>query len=171
MLAPQHPVLDAVHFPHANETWLWIPGYEGGYAVSDQGRVFSFYCKRVLKPGCMSGGHMSVALGRGNSRCLHDLVLSAFVGPRPKGYDGRHLNGNPADNRKSNLEWSTRSRNSQDKKWHAGAKTYKLSAQDIMTIKYLIADGIRLKDIAASYGVHSVTIGRIKNGRSHTDVA
>jgi hypothetical protein len=96
------------------EIWKDIPGYEGQYQVSTLGNVRSFrrsVAPKLLKPGRMSGGHLSVALGRGNSRCVHELVLLAFVGPAPIKHECRHLNGNPADNRLENLKWGTRSEN------------------------------------------------------------
>jgi hypothetical protein len=55
-----------------------------------------------------------VALGRGNSQCVHKLVLLAFVGPNPPKYECLHANGDPADNRLVNLRWGTRSENIQD---------------------------------------------------------
>ena len=96
------------------ENWKDIPGYEGRYQVSDQGRVRSFCLDtrgRFLKPGRMPSGHLSVALGRRNSQCVHRLVLLAFVGPPPKKSECRHLNGVPSDNRLENLKWGTRSEN------------------------------------------------------------
>jgi hypothetical protein len=96
------------------EIWKAIPGYEGQYEVSDQGRVKSYrrdHEGRFLRPGRMPGGHLSVALGRGNSQCVHKLVLLAFVGPAPDKHECCHNNGNPADNRLENLRWGTRREN------------------------------------------------------------
>ena len=54
--------------------------------------------------------------GRGRSfkRTVHQLILETFVGPKPKGGVGRHLNDNPLDNRLVNLAWGTRKENSDD---------------------------------------------------------
>lgn len=109
------------------ENWKDIPGFEGRYQVSDLGRVRSLdhrvrvVCKgvdttrlspgRILRPGRTKSGHVSVAIGRGNSRLVHQLVLEAFVGPRPDGYDTLHLNHRPDDNRLINLRYGTRSEN------------------------------------------------------------
>lgn len=152
------------------EEWKWIPGYEGKYSVSDAGRVFSCVTGRVLKPGKMSGGHLSVALGRNNTRCVHELVLTAFRGERPKGYDGRHLNGVHTDNRLDNLEWATRSRNIQDKKWHAGSGNYKLSVDDVRKIKTGLAEGMTQSGLARMFGVCLTTVHNIAHGRVHKDV-
>jgi hypothetical protein len=99
------------------EIWKLVPEYEGKYEVSDQGRVRSFQRKPqgiILRPGRMPSGHLSVALGRGNSQCVHKLVLLAFVGTAPDTHECRHLNGDPADNRLENLCWGTRSENIKD---------------------------------------------------------
>ena len=96
------------------EVWKLVPEYDGKYEVSDQGRVRSFqrYPQgRILRPGRMPSGHLSVALGRGNSQCVHKLVLLAFVGAAPAKHECRHLNGDPADTRLENLCWGTRSEN------------------------------------------------------------
>lgn len=109
------------------ETWKDIPGYEGRYQVSDEGRVRSLdrpirvVCHgveavriakgKLLRPGRNKSGHVTVAIGKGNSRQVHQLVLEAFVSPRPAGCEVLHLNHNPADNRLENLRYGTRSEN------------------------------------------------------------
>ena len=99
------------------ETWKLVPGYDGKYEVSDQGQIRSYQRRpegRILRPGRMPGGHLSVALGRKNSQCVHKLVLLAFVGAAPDMHECLHINGDPADNRLSNLRWGTRSENMKD---------------------------------------------------------
>lgn len=109
------------------ENWRDVPGHEGGYQVSDAGRVRSLPRRvrvvahgteatraspgRVLRPGTTRSGHVSVAIGKGNSRLVHQLVLEAFVGPRPEGCEVLHLNHRPADNRLENLRYGSRSEN------------------------------------------------------------
>lgn len=109
------------------EIWKDIPGYEGRYQVSNEGRVRSLdrpvrvVCQgidtmriakgKVLRPGPSKSGHVTVALGRGKSRPVHQLVLEAFVGLRPEGCEVLHLNHVPTDNRLANLRYGTRSEN------------------------------------------------------------
>ncbi len=100
---------------------LWRPaiGYEHRYEVSDRGNVRSInhwdgrrnVAGRGLKPGSSKSGHVSVSLGRGNSKTVHSLVMSAFIGPRPSGADILHLNHLPMDNRLCNLRYGSRSEN------------------------------------------------------------
>jgi len=54
---------------------------------------------------------VSVAIGRGNSRLVHQLVLEAFKGPCPPGMECLHKNHTPGDNKLSNLKYGTRSEN------------------------------------------------------------
>ena len=110
------------------EIWVDIPEYEGLYQVSDQGRVRSLdrvvMCAgavkgtylsrkkgRLLRPGPSNYGHLSVVLGRRNTRMVHDLVLRAFIGSPPDKHECCHNDGNPADNRLENLRWGTRGEN------------------------------------------------------------
>ena len=113
-----------------SERWLGVPGYEGRYAVSDQGRVKSLDCvlyrphangsmvavrKKgvLLRPATTPSGHQQVMLGRGgaNKWLVHQLVMLAFVGPCPEGMEILHIDSNPANNRPRNLKYGTRSEN------------------------------------------------------------
>lgn len=118
------------------ERWLPVVGFEAMYEVSDlgqvrsldrilpyertdqySGRILSVQRKRkgqLLRPGRKSSGHLSVALGRGRSVDVHILVLTAFVGRCPDGYEALHDNDIPSDNRLANLRWGTRSENLHD---------------------------------------------------------
>ncbi len=76
----------------------------GRYEVSDDGRVRT---KHELCTRLDSDGYVMV--GRGEK--VHRLVLRAFVGPAPPGYEADHINRDRADNRLVNLRWVTRSQN------------------------------------------------------------
>lgn len=153
-----------------DEIWRDVPGFSGRYSVSNLGRVYSHVSNKFLKPGLMSGGHLSVSLGRKNSRCVHELVLTAFRGERPKGCEGRHLNGKHTDNRLNNLEWATRSRNTQDKKWHDGAGNYKLSPEDAVSIRAMYATGEHtMVWLSGYFGVSASAISNVVHRRTHND--
>ena len=108
------------------ETWRQIPGHPG-YEVSDHGRVRSvdryvettngqrrFYRGKMLRPGRASNGYLTVALGAGNSRCVHELVLLAFIGPCPAGHLSYHEDDVRERNQLSNLRWGTPSENNKN---------------------------------------------------------
>lgn len=120
------------------ERWLPVPGYEGGYEVSNHGRVRSLdrtivtsngvvrrQPGRTLTPHSLPKGHLFVKVGsraRGNRakhHLVHRLVLEAFVGPCPPGMEACHWDGDPTNNRVDNLRWDTPSANQHDKK-HQG---------------------------------------------------
>lgn len=104
----------------SNEQWRPIPGYEGIYEVSSLGRVRSLprvdaqggrRRMRLHKPSRMDAwGHLGVKIRKGGkvkSRYVHQLVLEAFVGPRPIGMVACHWNDIPHDNRLENLRWAS----------------------------------------------------------------
>src|SRR4051794_5295369 len=99
------------------ETWLPIPGHEGRYDVSDQGRVRSrlrgggLPVPRLLRVTVNASGYPQVSLFPDPSSRVHQHVAAAFLGPRPAGLDVRHLDGNKTNNAVSNLAYGTRSEN------------------------------------------------------------
>jgi hypothetical protein len=171
----------------SGEQWRDIPGYEGAYQVSDQGRVRSldrrvlhsdggvrFHKGRVLHPGLASNGYFTVAVGRRNSRCLHDLVLTVFAGPRPLPEAvGRHLDGNKANNTASNLCWGTRKENSADSDLHGThprgsqkpqAKLTETAACEIRHLRRFVSQS----ELARRYSVSPSAIQAIHDGRTWT---
>ena len=114
------------------ETWRTIPGYEGYYEVSSEGRVRSIPRTlpdgrarkgKVLKQCTTKGnGRLKVTLardGRSTNVKVHQLVAQAFLGSAPVGKtlvlhnDGNHLN-----NRARNLRWGNYSDNVRDSLTH-----------------------------------------------------
>lgn len=167
-----------------SEVWLDIPGFEGKYQVSDQGRVRSL--DRLVRGKHRSGtefqrlspgkvltpavycktGHLSLPLGRlTNGIPVHQLVLLAFQGPCPDGQEVRHKNGNPKDNRLINLEYGTRTENILDV-YHQGKKWRKLSAADVHDIRSKLAAGVTGASLAREYKVTDQSISRIKRGET-----
>lgn len=112
------------------EEWRPVVDHEGSYEVSNKGRVRSLdrlidggrgYPRRVsgrlMRSTTEYRGHQRIKLS-GKRHLLHTLVLTAFVGPRPRGMEACHNDGNPRNNALENLRWDTRSANAQDKIRH-----------------------------------------------------
>lgn len=98
------------------EQWKILPGYDGRYAVSDGGRVWSRHSNRVLVGGTASG-YRVVCLrlhGENRTELVHRLVLLTFLGPAPEGREACHGDGDRLNNRLDNLRWDTRSANTRD---------------------------------------------------------
>lgn len=117
-----------------SEQWKPVVGFEGLYEVSDAGRVRGVDRETIGSNGArhvtkgriiyahkMPTGYWFVVLHRDNCReprPIHQLVLKAFVGPRPLDMQGCHNNGDRDDNRLSNLRWDTASANTRDQVLH-----------------------------------------------------
>lgn len=120
--------------------WRPVVGWEGLYEVSNDGQVRSVdrtlvardgktyhYKGKVLKQvqNAAAGGHMHVYLTRNSKKTtakVHQLVLEAFIGPRPKGKITRHVDGDPTNNRLTNLVWGTHAENTADTLRHGTHK-------------------------------------------------
>lgn len=99
------------------ETWRSVKGYEGYYEVSDMGRVRSLdrvrrngkhYKGKMLKPHANTKGYLQVHLSDRDSHrqvYVHRIVLEAFMGKCPKGYNVDHINRDKKDNRLRNLRY------------------------------------------------------------------
>lgn len=124
-----------------SEQWRPVPGWEGYYEVSDQGRVASRERKtwhsgsqwahgfwrtvgaRVLRPG-VARGYERVVLQRDKAKqnvAVHRLVMLAFVGPCPEGMEVCHNDGDKRNNVLSNLRYDTKSANCVDRTRHGGS--------------------------------------------------
>lgn len=106
--------------PTRIENWKPIVGYENVYSVSDMGRVRrDLQCKgaragKILAASKSKAGYPTINPKFRNVRAtfnVHELVLTTFVGPRPKGCCCNHKDGNKANNWIENLEWVTHSEN------------------------------------------------------------
>ena len=93
-----------------------IPGCPG-YLVNVYGEVFSERTSKILSPAKTAKGYHTLRLmvvGKPKTFYVHNLVLITFKGPRPKGQEGRHLDGDKDNNTALNLEWGTQEQNRLD---------------------------------------------------------
>ena len=178
------------------EVWKAIPGYEGRYEVSDQGRVRSLdrYTKLPTRWGVVAlkkqpgkvlsayvntfrGGYRQVNLRFDGKQRMHRiarLVLFAFVGPAPENYEACHCDGQPTNDILSNLRWDSRSANQKDRVLHgtncAGERHPQARLSDAQVECILRSCGDR-KLLAKQYGVSRKHIDAIKSGRRRNALA
>ena len=179
------------------EVWKDVVGYKGYYRVSSFGRIWSVarvvkrpYGKggdmkiiscpikgRIMKFGTSDRyGHRYVVLNKGagpRNHSVHHLVLGAFVGPKPMGMEGCHNNGDPTNNRLTNLRWDTHRNNHADRFRHgtnnAGERngSAKLTKIEVKRIRALYAEGnLTMQRLSCMYGVAESTIMNITTYQS-----
>lgn len=107
------------------EEWRPVLGLEGVYEVSDHGNIRSVtrqvvrktntatFAGRAMKPSPTMGKYLRIKLGPRHVM-VHEVVLEAFVGPRPPGLIALHADDDGFNNHVSNLSWGTRRQNSLD---------------------------------------------------------
>lgn len=101
-------------------TYRPIPGYPGNIAGSD-GTIWSVRIRKLTPaPTGHYGRHLNCAVhtkeGKRRTIVVHQLVLMAFSGVRPKGKIACHKNDIGWDNRPENLYWGTYQDNYEDQK-------------------------------------------------------
>lgn len=170
--------------PETQENWRPVVGYEGIYEVSDLGRVkrikpeANTYNGRILTIATFKRGYQYTTLlkqGKPRKHRIHRLVLAAFVGPIPEGYEVNHIDGNRANNSLSNLEYVTHSENER----HAYRELNKAAAMPrgeahysavltndvVHEIKRLLSLGpYSYREIARMVNVDARRIGKINRG-------
>ena len=161
------------------EEWRPVAGLEGLYEVSSIGRVKSlpktvsrrrgrpFTTKeRIIGGRARSCGYPVVRI---QSKCcyIHTLVLEAFFGPRPHGFEACHNNGDREDNRAENLRWDTPSANQNDRAKHGTSNRGERCGSSVLTSEQVISimrSTERTSVVARRFGVAPQTISGIRCG-------
>ena len=102
-----------------------IKGYEGLYAITSCGKVWSYRRKKFLKPSISVDGYLRVQLkNKENIKTIeiHRLVAEAYI-PNPEGKKTvNHIDEIKSHNYVGNLEWNTIKENA-----NYGTRTQKIS--------------------------------------------
>lgn len=155
------------------EQWRAVEGWPH-YEVSDLGRVRSRGRMQGMKLRTATNGYQMVMLTdkpRRQNICVHQLVLRAFAGREPDGYECRHLDGNKSNNRLSNLKWGTPAENGQDRIEHGtqsrGEHRYnaKLTDELVRWIREQAASGRDYASIASECGMKENRVAKATTGR------
>lgn len=115
-----------------------IAGYEGKYAVSNFGRVWSLMRGEpfLLKCSVTTNGYNRVSLSNKQHgvkyATVHRLVAEAFLVKREGCYEVNHLDECKTNNHHSNLEWCTAQHNVD----YTVAKTYTFINPDGKTVTF-----------------------------------
>lgn len=111
------------------EIWKDIPGFEGSYEASTEGRIrstsrvvatgrggYRITEGAVLKPYKTRNGYLMLVLSCDHKKTkalVHRLVAKTFLEESPDKYTVNHKNLIKTDNRVQNLEWMTHAENQQ----------------------------------------------------------
>jgi NUMOD4 motif/HNH endonuclease len=171
--------------------WKDVPGYEGLYSVSDDGKIKSHARTAIIvnrwgatvhrpveeKLVALSRdkyGYLKAKLSKGGVvkfRTVHRIVAEAFISNPNVKPEVNHINGVKSDNRVSNLEWATAQENQQHSRTVLGNfvaeknPTVKLTKADAIAISELCASGMKNVDIAARFNCERSTVSNIRNGK------
>jgi hypothetical protein len=166
----------------------WRPVWGWDVEVSSLGNVRRKGVANLRKPQVSrhNGYQMLWLHNKGAAKhfCVHTLVCVAFHGPRPRGHEVRHRDGDKLNNKADNLCWATKRQNAADRRRHAthcrGHKHPSAHLTDDLAfairLKWLEAkSGSRyvpkgwLQAMADEYGVTHSVIRHITEGRSYPD--
>lgn len=148
----------------------YVKGRVGSISVIDQS-----YCKE-LKTFNHQDGYLLVHVFNGvkwRIYGVHQVVADAFLGPRPGKHEVRHLDGDPTNNRPSNLLYGTHAENEADKKVHGTHKTgvdhhqSRWTQSNIDEIFSMRKDRVRVIDVASHFGCTLSTIENVLYSRKY----
>jgi hypothetical protein len=173
-----------------------VVGYEGLYAVTEDGRVWSYPRKwisgynskcghdgKFLSLATHSGGYLQVGITKNvvHKHCfVHRLVATAFIPNPDNKKEVNHKDGNKKNNHYSNLEWATRRENSDHAKKlnlykpqpTRGSKhpDAKVTEDEVLEIRRLQAAGVKRRHILASYPLSKSSYHAIIRRESWTHI-
>lgn len=142
-----------------------IPGYEGIYAATSCGKIWSYRRKIFLKPS-LANGYAIVGLRKDDKQKtwkVHRLVALAYIDNPENKPEVNHKDGCRTNNCVNNLEWVTSKENIAQANFKGKSKCF----SRILCVE----TGIIYKscaDAGRSIGIHPYGINSVLNGRQKT---
>lgn len=141
-----------------------IKGYEGLYAVTSCGKVWSYRSQKFLKSNINRGGYEYVVLSVGDERktlTIHKLVAEAYI-PNPLGLPQiNHKDEDKTHNYLNNLEWCDAAYN-----MNYGSRTEKTQKKIYCVELDRTFNGLR--EAARELNLHHNLISRCCQGKQKT---
>jgi hypothetical protein len=137
--------VNKTELPNNSEQWANIDGYRN-YQVSWWGRVRNATTGRILKPGQVGVGYLSVKLskrGVKQNHYIHRLVAREWVSNPGEKRCVDHIDGSRTNNHWANLRYATHSENSMNQKIRTdGSSVFKGVSYLPKSKKWLVHIGI-----------------------------
>ena len=151
-----------------------IKGYEGHYAITSCGKVWSYKSKKFLKPYITQSGYLTVNLSK-NSKAkpyrIHRLVAEAYLDNPDNLPYVNHKNENKTHNYLNNLEWCDAEYNSNygscSNKIANKLKGNNNSSKKVMCIETGVIYDSGL-EAERHTGIGNSSISRVVNGKMNT---
>ena len=154
-----------------------IKGYEGLYAITSCGKIYSYTSKKFLKPIQQKNGYLRICLSKNNIRknfLIHRLVIETYNPvDNMENLQVNHINENKVNNFLNNLQWVTPkdninygNRNTKaGKKISKANKNHKALSKPIICIETKIIypsihEAARQLNFDSSYLAKSVKMGK-----------
>ena len=150
-----------------------IKGYEGLYAITEQGEIWSYYLND-FKSQTDNKGYKYVSLfknGKSKFIAVHRLVAQTFI-PNPNNLpEVNHIDENKANNNVNNLEWCTQKYNKgYGTARERAAKTQQKFDVNQKAVKCLETGIIyySTKEASRQTGINNTGISKVCNGKRKT---
>jgi hypothetical protein len=188
-VSPTHHAETAMIAPYPLFEIRPVEGFPG-YFVRNDGQLTCHHNTRrqPCPPRILAGtvtprGYVRTTLhsgpGENKHKFIHEIVLTAFVGPRPPGMEACHWDGNKQNNALWNLRWDTSKANAADSirlgrvKNQVGSNNgnAKLDEATVREIKRFLAEGRSYRETIDRFGVTQNMVNQIKNGYRWQHVA
>jgi hypothetical protein len=139
------------------------------FRIYTDGAVWDISYSRWREPDIDKDGYRIHHLGSKTVK-LHRLILMVYSRPPRQSEQGRHLDGDPSNNDKSNLEWGTGKQNWIDRRLHGRESA---EWRRLLTNEQALAiynDPRPENDIAKAYDISRNSIMAIKEKLTYKDI-
>ncbi len=160
-----------------DEVWRPVVGFESRYEVSSLGRVRSLYSSRgprktprVRKEWVGTSGYPLITFSVGgvfSTHLIHRLVLSAFEGRCPEGYEACHRDDVKTNNCLENLYWGSKAdqisdaRRNRTLRCGSRINTAKITEDIVRDIRERFANGETQASIRKHYGISRMIVHQV----------
>lgn len=163
------------------ESWLPVVGYEGAYEVSDMGRVYSVSFGRIMFQSTKKVTEQYSCktvklqfLGEIKGVGVHRLVALAHI-PNPDNMpEVDHIDNDPLNNKKSNLQWGTHGDNikwsyerGRDRRIGELSNSAKLTNTQVSELREKYRNGARFTELRNIYNISESSLSQIIKNRTY----